>query len=149
MFPCKTTELCKISNGNHNASPAYPPLASAGVMFCELFKSYWKVIVRSQHEYEEKEQKSFSNFSKLLFQLTHRKEKKNTWKSLNNYWQVNDLDLDHQSIPRYTLSLANRNILTMLVIMKMISSYWLWWMALDILFLTLQSNGRNITLNWW
>lgn len=79
MFPCKATELCKVSNRNHNASLAYPPLALAGVMFCELFKSHWKVIVRNQQEYGEKEQKSFSNLSKPLFQPIDRKEKiKNT-----------------------------------------------------------------------
>lgn len=126
MFLCKTTELCKVSSGNHNASPAYPPLASAGVMFCELFKSHWKVIVRSQHEYGENEQKSFSNLSKLLFQLIHRKEKKkkqNHLKFLSSYWQVNELNIDQQSTPCYILSLTNKNVLTTLVIIMMTSSY--------------------------
>lgn len=77
MFPCKATELCKVSSGNCNAFPAYPPLLSAGVMFCGLFKSHWKVIVRSQHEYREKQQKGFNNLSKLLFQLNTEKEKPN------------------------------------------------------------------------
>lgn len=76
MFPYKSTELCKVSSGNHNASLAYPLLVAAGVIFCGLFKLHWKVMVRTQHEHREKEQKSFNNLSKLLFQLIHRKEKK-------------------------------------------------------------------------
>lgn len=96
MFPCKTVEICMVSNGNCNASPEYPPLVSAGVMFCALFRSHWKVVVRSQHEYGESEQKNFSNLSKLLFQLIYRRKK---LKSFNNNWQVNELNIDQQSTP--------------------------------------------------
>lgn len=77
-----------VSNGNCNVSPAYPPLVSAGVMFCALFKSHCKVVVRSQQEYGEKEQKNLSNLSKLIFQLIYRRKK---LKSFNNNWQVNGL----------------------------------------------------------
>lgn len=148
MFPCKTTELCKVSTGNLNASLAYPPLVSAGVMFCGLFKSNWKVIVSSQHESREKEQKSFNNLSKLLFQLIHRK-RKNLWSLSVTIGTSMHSNRDQQSTPCYSLSLADREVITMLVIIIMTSSYWLWWIALNILFLNLLSNDRSAYLNWW
>ena len=58
-----------VSNGNRNASPAYPPLESAGVIFFELLKLHWKVVVRSQHgwrkgtkEFQELTQTAISTY---------------------------------------------------------------------------------------
>lgn len=72
----------------------------------------------------EKRNKRVSvTYQNRYFNLYTEKKKKTHLKSLNNYWQVNELNIDQQSTPCYILLLTNRNVLTMPVIIMVTSSY--------------------------